>query len=492
MGRWVLNGIRIALNRIKRVLDMIKFWDDMVKAGAGLHDGFKLMVGDPYDKGVKYIDLGDLIAYIKNSLEDYLPGLPTTYWVTYDSAGGSEVAGSPFLTEDGSEHTVREAPEKAGHVFVQWECRYELATGPMIDYYNPGDTIGVYRNLTLRAIWAEEGTNIPQYIYFGYRMPGETSSFTSDNCVVGELYTIIDFDSERLPFGKVFTGWSYEGAIYQPGQSIIFPASPSEVYFTAVLADAVPNSHTVTFLSGGINVSGMPNPSNYTVVVGEEYDIQDYNPSRLGYDFDGWVRDDTEELIVTSFVMPDNDVTLTARWTARIIDLYYSVDGEQEFWGDAPCGSMVTVRPGVPTKQGYVFQGWMDDSLMTLLQPGEQFEMPFWTVTLVARFERSDDAIGFIDGNTVNVDSNGTELNVGVWKGSEADIGECYVFSDVDWMEPESSLIIWDRGNEERTVDIQVQANTGPERTGIITIDPAGTEQDELTIHLTVVQGAGG
>jgi hypothetical protein len=56
----------------------------------------------------------------------------------------------------------------------------------------------------------------------------------------------------------------------------------------------------------------------------------------------------------------------------------------------------------------------MDDSLMTLLQPGEQFEMPFWTVTLVARFGRMNDAMGFIDGNTLNVDSNGTELNVGV------------------------------------------------------------------------------
>jgi hypothetical protein len=58
-------------------------------------------------------------------------------------------------------------------------------------------------------------------------------------------------------------------------------------------------------------------------------------------------------------------------------------------------------------------------------------------------------------------------------------------------MEPESSLIIWDKGSEERTVDIQVQSNTWPERTGIITIDPAGTEQDELTLHLTVFQSAG-
>jgi uncharacterized repeat protein (TIGR02543 family) len=414
MGREILDRIRRILNRLKRGFGMIRFWEDMVKAGAGLNDEFKLMVGDPWDKGVKYIDLGDLMAYIRNSLEEF-PVWTKTYWVAYDSDGGSDVAGSPFMLAEGDVHTIKGAPERDGYTFVQWECRYELATGPMIDYYNPGDTVGVYRNLTLWAIWVEEGTNVPQYIYFGYRMPGETSAIASDNCVVGESYTIIDFNSAWLPFGKVFTGWSYNGSTYQPGQSVVFPETPGVIYFTAVLVNAVPDSYRVSFLPGGINVSYMPDPDEYMVVAGTEYDIQSYSPSRLGYDFDGWLRDDTEELVGASFEMPANDVTLTAKWTPKLVDLYYEVNGEQEFWGDVNCGTMVTVRSDVPTKQGHVFAGWMDsekDGLMMLLQPGEEFEMPYWMVVLVAQFNRDPNAIGFVEGDVLRVRADGSKKEI--------------------------------------------------------------------------------
>jgi hypothetical protein len=86
--------------------------------------------------------------------------------------------------------------------------------------------------------------------------------------------------------------------------------------------------------------------------------------------------------------------------------------------------------------------------------------------------------------------ASGKVVDVVVWKGAGApQISECYVFSDVDWITQDNgSLIIWDRGYEERTVSLRIEENAGPARSGIVTIDPAGTDEDELTIYLTVEQ----
>jgi uncharacterized repeat protein (TIGR02543 family) len=153
----------------------------------------------------------------------------------------------------------------------------------------------------------------------------------------------------------------------------------------AVIQDGA-GMYTVTYAAGGDNVTGMPSPLTQSVVAGTEYTTADM-PFRTGHDFDWWRRSDNNETVsyAYAFVMPDHNVQLTAEWTARLYDIYYVIGGEQDFWGDCTYGTTVTVRGDVLVKEGYYFLGWLKDGT-DLLQPGDTFTMPDWTVILVAQW----------------------------------------------------------------------------------------------------------
>ena len=136
--------------------------------------------------------------------------------------------------------------------------------------------------------------------------------------------------------------------------------------------------------------------SSVDVVSGEKV-TKPADPTRSGYEFKGWYKDealtdpwDFENHVVTA------DMTLYAKWepkdepTPTIYKVEYNANGGE---GEVPkaelhfAGEFVTVKSADLRKNGYTFKGWCDSVTQTTYQPDEKFRMPSRDVCLTAVWE---------------------------------------------------------------------------------------------------------
>lgn len=128
---------------------------------------------------------------------------------------------------------------------------------------------------------------------------------------------------------------------------------------------------------------GSPTPSGGSYASGYPL-VAASAPSRSGYTFQYWSRSDGGSLSANqSFVMPSNNLTLTAVWTTTALySVVYSGNGNTS--GTAPTDS-ATYGPGATItaqqnsgnlqKTGYSFGGWSISTGGTV-QPGGTFSAP--------------------------------------------------------------------------------------------------------------------
>ena len=124
------------------------------------------------------------------------------------------------------------------------------------------------------------------------------------------------------------------------------------------------NSHTLTWSWGGGSTTSTtynlyPSTSgsvNYGTAITKP---ANGTMSRTGYDFNGWSSNAT--------TMPDNDLTITALWTAKKYSITYKDQGGGDFTGTQTTpptthtyGTATTLK--IPTKTGYTFGGWFTAS----------------------------------------------------------------------------------------------------------------------------------
>lgn len=168
-------------------------------------------------------------------------------------------------------------------------------------------------------------------------------------------------------------------------------------------------TYAVTYLLDG----GVGDVSAECYEAGETVVIISEKPTKDGYTFGGWSDGTTTYQPGDAFTMPDHDVTLTAVWRAESdYSVTYLLNGGT---GDVPAagylaGQTVTITNKVPTKEGYVFDGWSDGS--TIYQPGNTFEMPEHDVTLTAIWKEvpvlSDYSVTYrLNGGTGSVPAKG-------------------------------------------------------------------------------------
>ena len=162
--------------------------------------------------------------------------IPATTWLlSYDSAGGSSITGSPFTIADGSTvAVVSQIPAKTGFDFGGWE------RSDNSQILQPGASITVTANLTLTAVW-----------------------YDSDYALYIDWNGGSDPQAGNDPFDQ--------GQNWQYGSAVVIHSS--------------------------------------------------WIPSRSGYTFAGFKRNDTGDLLQEgqSFTMPANDVTLIAQWTPVVV-----------------------------------------------------------------------------------------------------------------------------------------------------------------------------
>ena len=144
-------------------------------------------------------------------------------------------------------------------------------------------------------------------------------------------------------------------------------------------------------------------------------------PTRTGYDFEGWYTDagfasGTKIADLSTYPMPENDLTIYANWTAKNYTLTVHKNND-----DDPSTLTATVDYGTtlstlsqlatPSRTGYTFGGWYTDEDCTVAMPATMPDSNLtvyakWTINrYVVRFSQVENGSIFA---TETVDYNST------------------------------------------------------------------------------------
>lgn len=213
-------------------------------------------------------------------------------------------------------------PTKEGYTFQNWLVKIYNEEKPV----EHGEELQMFdQNTTFTAQWSINSYKI-SYDGNGAAMgvPAETveQNYQTD-------YTIDTVVPTKT--GYTFQGWSDGTTTYQPGA--VFKVPARDVVLTAQWKA---NSHQVKYDGNGGKTSAPESKSadynsNVSVAAGLEKD---------GYLFDGWEQISTGKVLTpgASFVMPDMDETLKAKWKIAYTGIYeagvyYLIQGQSYILG---------------------------------------------------------------------------------------------------------------------------------------------------------------
>ncbi|WP_301003160.1 InlB B-repeat-containing protein [uncultured Duncaniella sp.] len=218
---------------------------------------------------------------------------PKTVTATFNANGGKFSNGTTSKTvtvNSGSIPTAPENPTKSGSNFAGWSP----PVGPITS------------NTTYTAQWGEV---VPEGFRIYWHASGGQFSDGSDQMVRTYQGGQSEWVAPQEPVdytGRIFQGWSPMSPW----------SGPPDVHVYAQWEAAPPKEYTVIFdLNGGIDWSGTP----LTQIVQEGSSAQAPNPTRDGYDFQGWNTD--------AWRYVTGDVYAVAQWKIKQYYIYYYPNG---------------------------------------------------------------------------------------------------------------------------------------------------------------------
>jgi uncharacterized repeat protein (TIGR02543 family) len=257
------------------------------------------------------------------------------YTITFDTNGGSSL--DPIHGDYASAITLG-TTTKTGYTFIGWYSD-EALTISFTQLTMPS------QNMTLYSKWS-----INQYtISFHSNGGSAVSSITADYGATVEAPVI-----PTLTEG-VFLGWYSDFALTTP---FVFPTT-MPAYSQTLYAKWQMNQYTISFVTNGGNPIGQ-----LTANYGSNLSLT--SPTKIGYTFAGWYL---EEMLVNPFTdttMPNHDLTLYAHWTLNQYTLSFVTNGGSSISSITADYASAYTQPTAPTKTGYTFAGWYQDSALTI------------------------------------------------------------------------------------------------------------------------------
>ena len=314
------------------------------------------------------------------------------YTITFDTAGGSEIA--PITQDYGTAVTAPEPPAKPGYTFTGWN--------PALPATMPAE------NLTVTAQWT-----VNQYTII-YDLDGGTAEGNPDTYTVEtDAFTL---KNPTRP-GHTFTGWSGTGLTGEDNLTLTIPkGSTGNRSYTAHWSL---NTYSITYDLNGGTASG--NPTSYTV---ESATITLNQPTKTGYTFTGWSGTDLtgeDNLTVTIPAGSTGDRSYTAHWSLNTYSITYDLDGgtasgNPDFYTVE--SSTITLNP--PTRTGYTFIGWSGTDLsgsdnLTVTIPtgsiGNRSYTAHWSLNTYSITYDLDGGTAFGNPDSYTVESAAITLN---------------------------------------------------------------------------------
>jgi uncharacterized repeat protein (TIGR02543 family) len=148
------------------------------------------------------------------------------------------------------------------------------------------------------------------------------------------------------------------------------------ISFTVTMI-APQDTFTITFETNEGNLINPIAQAKYTLIVWPE------DPTKEGFVFAGWYSDGTLETEFTSNQMPDEDITLYAKWNVLWLTVTFMIDSNEVYSEEiVPYGSSLTPDNDL-IKEGHTFIGWDQavDQIKTDLVVYAVFEVNTYTIT---------------------------------------------------------------------------------------------------------------
>ena len=246
------------------------------------------------------------------------------YTITFDTAGGSEIA--PITQDYGTAVTAPEPPAKPGYTFTGWN--------PALPATMPAE------NLTVTAQWTVNQ----------YTITFDTADGSAIAPITQDYGTAITAPAAPTREGYTFTGWDKTIPATMPAGDM------------TITAQWTVNQYTITYDLDGGTAEG--NPDTYTVET-DAFTLK--NPTRPGYTFTGWSGTGLtgeDNLTVTIPKGSTGNRSYTAHWSLNTYSITYDLDGGTAFGNpDSYTVESATITLNQPTKTGYTFTGWSGTDL---------------------------------------------------------------------------------------------------------------------------------
>ena len=357
--------------------------------------------GEEYGAGASYTENADLNLYAKWEREKYA--------VSFNAAGGSGAPGTVYKEYEIDLTLPSTVPSRSGYDFAGWKS----ASGSQV--YNAGGVYSLNEPVLLYAQWTpatytvvfdpngadydfttakftygSKYPSLPSLLWEGYQFlgwftsksggsqikEGATVSITSNSVFYARwranTYSV-SFDANggecgvsgaSVTFGSAFGslpapekyGYLFAGWFDENGKEITAASVVSEPRDAVLTARWVKGVYSVTLDPEGGSVESAGITARYGEPVGRLPE-----PERTGYTFLGWADGGSNEFTPET-LMPGENVTLHARWSAKTYEISFSgasLTAAQQS-KKVSYGSPVGVLP-VPSGSGE-FVGWFTSS----------------------------------------------------------------------------------------------------------------------------------
>ena len=274
------------------------------------------------------------------------------YTVAFDANGGSDVASQTVAY--GSTATIPAIPTKLGFAFAGW-----YHDGEKYDFETP-----VAKDITLVAQWTLDLPDLSAIAgtYTGKEEVGYSATnvytfvINADGTIVASYensYTAVNLTVNYVLFDNNVLTINY--TVSSTTEDLVFKYADCKLSTDSAVAGMpliIAKTYTVAFDSNGAGKD-----KEYTVEHGST--IDEYKPSRTGYDLEGWYLDGVKFDFATPITA---DITLVAKWEVKMLTLkfyaqdYTTVQAEIKVPYNTVFGDVETPAT-VTTAEGYKFNG---------------------------------------------------------------------------------------------------------------------------------------
>ncbi|MBS7528123.1 InlB B-repeat-containing protein, partial [Fusibacter paucivorans] len=287
---------------------------------------------DAWDFDNDTMPSSDLTLYAKWTIN--------AYDVTYNSNGGSSVAGTTVSYN--TAFTKPTDPTRTGYSFGGW--------------YTDDNTFADAWDFTTDTMPASDLSLYAKWTINAYDVTYNSNGGSSITGVAVNYNSTFTKPTDPTRTGYSFGGWYTDDNTFADAWDFTtdtMPASDLSLYAKWTI-----NAYDVTYNSnGGSSITGVAVNYNSTFT-------KPTDPTRTGYSFGGWYTDDSTFADAWDFatdIMPANDLSLYAKWTINAYDVTYNSNGGSSVTGVTVNYNSTFVRPTDPTRTGYTFGGWYTD-----------------------------------------------------------------------------------------------------------------------------------